>query len=155
MARKYFFSSVNNAEDTCSALNQSQRTNTPRISARVTQLTHLLTGRHSVQLCQRLRSDAMRCDALCQGHHRPWGKGEGGAGKSGRLCVFLWVLRVLGYFRDFVQIYMQTIKICPGFQVPRSCECEQEKRKSGKMGARDCLPIRHVCLSSGLPMSSR
>jgi len=65
--------------------------------------------------------------------------------------VFLWVLRVLGYFGDFVQIYMQTIKICPGFQVPRSCE--QEKRKSGKMGARDRLPIRHVCLSSGLPMS--
>lgn len=69
-------------------------------------------------------------------------RGEGGAGKSGRLCVFLWVLRVLGYFRDFVQIYMQTIKICPGFQVPRGCECEQEKRKNGGKG----LPANTSCV---------
>lgn len=47
-----------------------------------------------------------------------------------------------GYFRDFVQIYMQTIKICPGFQVPRGCECEQEKRKNGGKG----LPANTSCV---------
>ncbi|EDX18482.1 GD15524 [Drosophila simulans] len=42
---------------------------------------------------------------------------------------------------------MQTIKICPGFQVPRSCECEQEKRKNGGKGPpanTSCVPQQRL-----------
>lgn len=114
-----------------------------------------------VQLCKGLPGDAMRCDAMRQGHHRGAPPPRGKWGKSGD-CLFLWVLRVLGYLGTLGILCRFTCKqsrYARAFKCPRVSSWKSGKA-DGPMGARDpdsgsgsgsdqeLLPIRHVCASA-------
>lgn len=108
--------------------------------------------------CQAMRCDAMRCaKAIIVEHRHPVGNG----GKSGD-CLFLWVLRVLGYLGTLGILCRFTCKqsrYARAFKCPRVSSWKSGKA-DGPMGARDpdsgsgsgsdqeLLPIRHVCASA-------